>query len=433
MSIERRLKEDYERTRTPDPGRTGAYDRFLRRRARYARRVVAAASLTVAAAVALAVAVPRVLADRDDVVGRPKGQVVSRPELGYELVVPSGWRVAHDSVSGLWLEPAAGTPGAAPSGLVAVPTDFLLLHISCHGIKDDEGRLYFAATNTQRQLLSSTAVSAEFISDLMERSRARSIVLMLDCCYSGAFATGGRGDRSVHLRERFLKDVPPGRGRVVLTASNAIEYAWEGDTLSGEGQPSVFTSAVVNGLRTGEAARPRRPHISVDDLHDYVSREVRRAGAKQTPQKWAQGVEGELVIAKAVPRSPERTDSREKRLVLIVDDEREVIEFASINLRLDGFETAMVDNGEDALARAIELQPDLILLDVMMPRMDGYQVCAKLREDSRTEHIPIIFLSAKTLESDKVFGLTIGGDDYIVKPFHPNELVARVKVVLRRI
>jgi hypothetical protein len=122
VSIERLLKEDYERTHTPDPDRTGAYDRFLRRRARYARRVAAAASLTVAAAVALGVSVPRVLADRHDVGSPPKGQLVSRPELGYELVVPSGWRAAHDSVRGLALELAAGTPGAAPSGLVAAPT-----------------------------------------------------------------------------------------------------------------------------------------------------------------------------------------------------------------------------------------------------------------------------------------------------------------------
>jgi hypothetical protein len=123
VSIERQLKEDYQRTGTPEPAGSGAYDRFLRRRARYARRVLAATSLTVAAAVALAVAVPRVLADRgDQVADRPKGAVVVRPELGYELAVPPGWRVAGDGVGGVTLEPATGTPGAAPRGVVAVPT-----------------------------------------------------------------------------------------------------------------------------------------------------------------------------------------------------------------------------------------------------------------------------------------------------------------------
>jgi CheY-like chemotaxis protein len=313
------------------------------------------------------------------------------------------------------------------------PDDFLLLHMSCHGIKDDEGRLYFVAANTQHQLLGSTAISADFISDLMERSRARSIVLMLDCCYSGAFAKGSRGDQSINLRERFLKDVPAGRGRVVLTASNAIEYAWEGDVVSGEGQPSVFTRAIVNGLRTGEAARPRRSYISIDDLYDYVSREVRKVGVKQTPQKWAQGVEGELVIAKAVPRTVSRTRSSEQRLILIADDDRAVAQVAETYLLLAGFETAVANDGEDALVKAIDLKPDLVVLDVMMPWMDGYEVCAKLREDNRTKHIPVIFLSAKSLRADKVYGLTIGADDYIVKPFDPDELVARVKAVLRRI
>jgi hypothetical protein len=88
VNFEQQLKDDYERTRIPAPVQLGAYDRFLRRRARYARRVVAATSATLAAALALAVVVPRVLADRNDVADRPKGQVVSRPALGYELVVP---------------------------------------------------------------------------------------------------------------------------------------------------------------------------------------------------------------------------------------------------------------------------------------------------------------------------------------------------------
>jgi hypothetical protein len=125
VRIERLLKEDYERTPTVDPARASAYDRFLRRRARYARRVAGAASLALVAAVALTVTVPRVLADRQDVANPPKGQVVSRPELGYELVVPPGWQVAHDGAASspeLSLEPAPGTPGAAPPGVMPAPT-----------------------------------------------------------------------------------------------------------------------------------------------------------------------------------------------------------------------------------------------------------------------------------------------------------------------
>jgi hypothetical protein len=122
MRPEEQLKTAYERAAGLAPVPPGAYDRFLRRRVRYARRVAAAASVTLAAAVALTVAVPRLLADGGDVANRPKGQVVSRPELGFELVVPPGWRVAGGGVGGLSLEPAAGTPGAAPPGLVPAPS-----------------------------------------------------------------------------------------------------------------------------------------------------------------------------------------------------------------------------------------------------------------------------------------------------------------------
>jgi hypothetical protein len=122
VSIERLLKEDYARTRAGDPARTGAYDRFLRRRARYARRVAAAVSVALAVTVALAVAVPRVL-DRRDVVAPPKGQVLERPAFGYDLVVPSGWQVAGEGYWGLQLEPAPAT--SSPAAPTTATTDTL--------------------------------------------------------------------------------------------------------------------------------------------------------------------------------------------------------------------------------------------------------------------------------------------------------------------
>jgi diguanylate cyclase (GGDEF)-like protein len=118
--------------------------------------------------------------------------------------------------------------------------------------------------------------------------------------------------------------------------------------------------------------------------------------------------------------------------VLIADDDRDIVRFVEVNLRLEGFEVLTAHDGEDALGKALDLQPNLILLDVMMPRMDGYQVCTRLRADGRTAHIPVIMLTAKSLSADKVLGLTAGADDYIIKPFDPMELVARVKTTLRR-
>jgi PleD family two-component response regulator len=119
-------------------------------------------------------------------------------------------------------------------------------------------------------------------------------------------------------------------------------------------------------------------------------------------------------------------------MVLIADDDRDIVRFVEVNLRLEGFEVLTAHDGEDALAKALDVQPNLILLDVMMPRMDGYEVCTKLRADGRTAHIPVIMLTAKSLSADKVLGLTAGADDYIIKPFDPMELVARVKTTLRR-
>jgi sugar lactone lactonase YvrE len=170
--------------------------------------------------------------------------------------------------------------------------DLLLVHLSCHGVKDDDGRLYFAATDTKRRRLASSAVSAVYLNDLMDRCRARSIMVLLDCCYSGAFVAGAKGDEGVHLKERLS-----GHGRAVLTASNAIEYAWEGDELSGQAEASLFTAAIVDGLTTGDADRDRDGAVSIEDLHKHVYERVREAKRTQTPLLWTFGVAGTLHIA----------------------------------------------------------------------------------------------------------------------------------------
>ena len=115
--------------------------------------------------------------------------------------------------------------------------------------------------------------------------------------------------------------------------------------------------------------------------------------------------------------------------ILVVDDEPSITEFVSYALKKEGFFTDVVDNGEDALALATKNSYDLFVLDIMLPGMDGYQVCREIRHDS---DVPIIMLSAKGEVFDKVLGLELGADDYIIKPFDSKELVARVKAVLRR-
>ena len=118
--------------------------------------------------------------------------------------------------------------------------------------------------------------------------------------------------------------------------------------------------------------------------------------------------------------------------LLIVEDDRDICRYVEVNLTLEGYEVHVEHDGESAVATALKLQPDLVLLDVMMPGLDGYQVCKRLRTDPRTANTSVIMLTAKSLSADKVMGLTAGADDYIAKPFDPPELVARVSSVLRR-
>ena len=119
-------------------------------------------------------------------------------------------------------------------------------------------------------------------------------------------------------------------------------------------------------------------------------------------------------------------------VILVADDDEDIVRFVEVNLRLEGFDVITAYNGEEALQAAYDRVPDLVLLDVMMPRVDGFEVCQRLRADGRTKNMSVIMLTAKSLSADKVVGLTAGADDYMIKPFDPIELVARVKSALRR-
>lgn len=118
--------------------------------------------------------------------------------------------------------------------------------------------------------------------------------------------------------------------------------------------------------------------------------------------------------------------------ILVVDDEKNIVEAIVYNLQKAGFRTLAAHTGLRALELAQREIPDLITLDVMLPEMDGLEVCKKLRQDSRTKRIPVIMLTVKNEETEKIVGLELGADDYMTKPFSPKELVARVKAILRR-
>ncbi|MEY3150461.1 MAG: hypothetical protein RLY92_688, partial [Chloroflexota bacterium] len=126
---------------------------------------------------------------------------------------------------------------------------------------------------------------------------------------------------------------------------------------------------------------------------------------------------------------PKTDKPRDTRRILVVDDEPRMTRFIRMNLDLEGFSVHEAFDGKEALDRVREVLPDLVILDVMMPKMDGFQTLQMMREVSS---VPVIMLTARASEDDRVRGLELGADDYITKPFSPRELVSRVKAVLRR-
>ncbi|MDV9168556.1 caspase family protein [Streptomyces sp. W16] len=171
--------------------------------------------------------------------------------------------------------------------------DLTLLYFTGHGLKDDDGRLYLAMTNTRRDSLLFTALSAEQIDQAMEGCVSRQKVLVLGCCYSGAFPAGrlAKADAGVHALERFQ-----GRGRTVLTASDATQYSFEGNQPQGQAVQSVFTRYLVAGLRDGSADLDGDGDITLDELYSYVHDRVVDEMPQQRPKK-QDNVEGRTVIA----------------------------------------------------------------------------------------------------------------------------------------
>ena len=121
-----------------------------------------------------------------------------------------------------------------------------------------------------------------------------------------------------------------------------------------------------------------------------------------------------------------------KTKILIIEDDRAIVDMLEYNLQEAGYETVSALNGEDGIALAARERPDLIILDIMLPIIDGFEVCRMLKNDNAVAHIPIIILSAKSQEADKIVGLELGADDYVTKPFSPRELIARTRAILRR-
>jgi DNA-binding NarL/FixJ family response regulator len=337
--------------------------------------------------------------------------------------------------------------------------DIVLMYVTGHGIKDEAGRLYFAATNTKLDRLAATGLSSRFVSEQMERTRSRRVVMVLDCCYSGAFARlVAKADDRVDAVERLQ-----GAGRVVITASSAMEYAFEGDRLAmDEGSPSVFTDVFVTGLQTGDADLDGDGQITVDELYEYVFEKVRLVTPNQTPGK-IQHLRGTIVIAQAARSSVESAKDRDylvagdreqllkarevsaashgagtertdhdvtsKYRVLIVDD-HPVVRRGLRTLLIDKdwveevFEASTVAS---ALREAVTRRADVIAMDIALPDGDGLDATQRILTLCPDASVLIL-----TLTDDETFvsrALQSGARGYVLKDTDPDMIGDALRTV----
>jgi Caspase domain len=173
--------------------------------------------------------------------------------------------------------------------------DVMLLYISCHGIMDSRGRLHFASSTTNIDRLASTSIPARFVQEQVDLCRAGKALLILDCCYSGAYARGNRSSADGRAEIETLE----GSGRVVITSSTALEYSFESYTGETNGTPagSVLTTALVEGLISGDADRDGDGLVSVNELYSYLYDRVREATPHQSPEMISH-IRGDFIIAR---------------------------------------------------------------------------------------------------------------------------------------
>lgn len=205
--------------------------------------------------------------------------------------------------------------------------DLVLVHFACHGLKSDDGELYLAAKDTKVDGLDWTALASAKVLRYLRRSRAARSILLLDCCFGGAFERGTvvRAGAAVNVADHFgeteSSPVDSGQGRAVLTASSSTEFSFDGTRLqdSSRTASSPFTKAIVEGLRTGEADRDQDGAVSITELFDYIRERLKVESPKQTPQRWEYGVTSDLIVA-ANPNRVIRPGALPDRLLALLQD-----------------------------------------------------------------------------------------------------------------
>src|SRR5215207_97072 len=211
------------------------------------------------------------------------------------------------------------------------PDDLVLLYFSGHGVLDDRGRLYLALKDRQVDLLKATSIPSSFVADEMDSCRSKRQILILDCCHSGAFARGVKGEQRAITETTFEGS---GFGRVVLTASDSTQYALEGDQVVKQTELSLFTHFLLEGLKTGEADTNNDGHISLDEWYDYTYAKVISETPRQVPHKWSYNQQGDIIIA--------RNPYVKKRVVELPNELLQALESSFVGIR----ESAVTELGK---------------------------------------------------------------------------------------
>jgi len=263
------------------------------------------------------------------------------------------------------------------------PDDLVLLYFSGHGVLDDRGRLYLALKDTQFDLLKATSIPSSFVADEMDSCRSKRQILILDCCHSGAFARGTKGEQKAITETTFEGS---GFGRVVLTASDSTQYALEGDQVIKQSELSLFTHFLLEGLKTGEADVNNDGLIALDEWYDYTYGRVISETPKQVPHKWSYNQQGDLIIAK--------NPYVKKKVVELPSELVQALESSYVGIR----ESAVNELGKYLSSRDPEMV-ELAVASLKKMKEDDSRSISSLAErllsKFEQEHTPIEVASAK--------------------------------------
>lgn len=295
--------------------------------------------------------------------------------------------------------------------------DFLLLYYSGHGKLNHSGKLFLTAVDTDPDRLNVNGISSRFLSELMEECRAKTIILLLDCCYSGAFARDGSKsgvNQDINAKVQF----DGGSGRAILTATSSTQLAWTGEVLDGEIQPSLFTRFLVQGLDSGEADRDKNGLITLDEWYEYAYEKVlanQQSHKPMTPSRWIHEQEGASI---QIARNPQKitavlpnyvqiqieSPDFSKRLQAIVtlcsiaqQSDKLLAEAALQAIKNLSKDPDSIVNGA-AIGALVSLRPDLLLPTDRVGNDEAfYMISAALKE----ERVQVEYLTKQNTELNK--------------------------------